>query len=198
LLSNGRITAPLKIEQLTLKAAFEKYFDSLPSGSLEDSTVYTMNVHRRSLEIHFGSRIIESIDIPALQQYVNKRQKQKGLRGLLSPTTVRKEITTLRTAWNWSKRSKLIREEFPDIKGLKYSKGKEKPPYMPFRDVLKRTKGLDQIEADKLWECVFLTRQDLDKLLEYVKSVARHPFIYPMFVFSAHTGARRSEMARAE
>ena len=156
-----------------------------------------MKVHRRSLEKHFGSRIVESIDIPALQQFVNKRQKQKGLRGLLSPTTIRKEITTLRTVWNWAKRSKILKEDFPDIKGLKYSKGREKPPYMPFRDVLNRTKRLSEIEADELWECVFLTRQDLDELLEYVKSVARHPFVYPMFVFSMHTGARRSEMARA-
>jgi len=74
---------------------------------------------------------------------------------------------------------------------------KEKPPYMAFRDVLKRTKGLGEIEADELWECVFLTRQYLDELLEYVKSVARHPFVYPMVVFCAHTEARRSEMTRA-
>ncbi len=197
LLSNGRVMSPLNVERVTLKELFEKYFKSLPTGSLEDSTVYTLGVHRRSLEEHFRARIVESIDVPALQEYVNKRQKEKGLHGLLSPTTVRKEITTLRTVWNWAKRSKLIHEDFPDTKGLRFSKGNEKPPYMPFRAVLKRTKRLSEEDAAELWECVFLTRADLDELLEYVKTAARHPFIYPMFVFCGHTGARRSEMARA-
>src|SRR5205085_2171669 len=40
-------------------------------------------------------------------------------------------------------------------------------------------------------------REELEELLAYVKGVAKHPFIYPMFVFCGHTGARRSEMARA-
>ena len=197
LLSNGRVAAPLKIEQVTLKELFSQYFNSLPEGSLEESTLYTMNVHRRKLDKHFRLRVVSSIDIPSLQQYVNKRQKQKGRRGLLSPTTIRKEINTLRTVWNWAKRSKLIKDDFPDIRGLRYAKGNEKPPYMPFGVVLKRAKGLSESEAAELWECVFLTRPELDELLEYVKGAALHPFVYPMFVFAAHTGARRSEMARA-
>jgi integrase len=149
------------------------------------------------LEKYFRSRLVESIDIPALQEYINKRQREKGRHGRLSPTTIRKEIATLRTVWNWGKRSKLVKEPFADVKGLKYAKGKEKPPYMPFKDVLKRTRGASEAEAAELWECVFLTRQDLEELLKYVRSTALHPFIYPMFVFCAHTGARRSEMARA-
>jgi integrase len=197
LLSDGRVAAPIKIEQVALKVLFSKYFKSLPAGSLEESTLYTMKVHRRRLEKYFRSRLVESIDIPALQEYINKRQREKGRHGRLSPTTIRKEIATLRTVWNWGKRSKLVKEPFPDIKGLKYAKGKEKPPYMPFKDVLRRTRGASEAEAAELWECVFLTRQDLEELLEYVKSTAMHPFIYPMFIFCAHTGARRSEMARA-
>ena len=33
--------------------------------------------------------------------------------------------------------------------------------------------------------------------MEVVKKTARFPFIYPMFVFAAHTGARRREMMRS-
>jgi integrase len=68
---------------------------------------------------------------------------------------------------------------------------------MPFKDVVRRTRGMSEAEAAELWESVFLTRQDLRELLDFVKTSAIHPFIYPMFVFCAHTGARRSEMARA-
>ena len=31
-----------------------------------------------------------------------------------------------------------------------------------------------------------------------MKKAAQHPFIYPMFVFAAHTGARRSEILRSQ
>ena len=57
---------------------------------------------------------------------------------------------------------------------------------------------MNERDAVQLWECVFLTRAEIDDLLQYVKSAALHRFIYPMFVFAAHTGARRSEIARAE
>jgi integrase len=198
LLSGGHVTQPVAVpDQITLKALFDKYFVSLPTGSLEESTIATMEVHRRSLEGHFGKwKLVESIDLVALQGYIAKRSKDRGLTGLLSPVTIRKEVVTLRTIWNWAKHSKLLQGEFP-ARGLKYPKDTEKPPYMPFRDVLKRTKRMESDEAAELWECAFLTREELDELLAYVKAIAKHSFTYPMFVFCGHTGARRSEMARA-
>ena len=36
---------------------------------------------------------------------------------------------------------------------------------------------------------VYLEPQELDELLADVKGAAKHPFIYPMFVFCGHTGA---------
>ena len=104
---------------------------------------------------------------------------------------------TLRTVWNWAKHSKLVHGDFP-TRGLKYPKGDEKPPYMPFQDLLRRTKRMNDDEAAELWECAFLTREEIAALLAYVKGVARHSFTYPMFVFCGHTGARRSEMARTQ
>jgi integrase len=199
LLSNGRVAQPIEIpDQLCLKTLFDRYFAALPAGSLEATTIYTMNVHRRSLEGHFGkSQLVESIDIVALQQYIDKRSRDPGLAGTLSPTTIRKEVVTLRTVWNWAKHSKLVQGDFP-TRGLKYPKGTERPPYMPFKDLLKRTKQLNGDEAAELWECAFLAQDDLAELLSYIKRVARHSFTYPMFVFCGHTGARRSEMARAQ
>jgi len=141
--------------------------------------------------------LVELIDLVALQGYIDKRSNDPGRSGLLSPTTIRKEVVTLRTVWNWAKHSKLVQGDFP-TRGLKYPKGDEKPPYMPFKDLLRRTKRMNDDEAAELWECAFLTREELAALLAYVHGIARHPFIYPMFVFCGHTGARRSEMARAQ
>jgi hypothetical protein len=82
-----------------------------------------MKVHRKSLEAHFGrSRVVNSIDLIALQEFVDKRAKDRGLTGPLSPVTIRKEVVTLRTVWNWAKHSKLVDSEFP-ARGLKYPSG---------------------------------------------------------------------------
>jgi integrase len=44
---------------------------------------------------------------------------------------------------------------------------------------------------------LFLTLPEIDEVLEVVRTRKRLPQAYPMFVFAAHTGARRSEMRRA-
>lgn len=185
LLSNGKISTPITVNSLTLTGLFEKYFDSLPEGSLEESTIYTMGIHRKTLETFFGGDVVDAI--PAgIQDYINDRAENK-----LSPVTIKKEIGTLRTIWSFGKQHKLVTEEFP--RSLRYPKGNEKPPFMPFKEILKRTRG----QESELWECAYLTREDLTELLTFVKRTAKHPFIYPAFVFCAHTGARRSELARA-
>ena len=38
---------------------------------------------------------------------------------------------------------------------------------------------------------------EIEAVLEHVRLHAAYPFLYPMFVFAAHTGARRSEMIRS-
>lgn len=58
--------------------------------------------------------------------------------------------------------------------------------------------GLTDQQRAELWDALFLTLPEIDDLLAYVRSAARQPWIYPMFVFAAHTGARRSEMIRAQ
>ena len=45
---------------------------------------------------------------------------------------------------------------------------------------------------------MFLAVAEIQEVLGYVKKVALHPFIYPLFVFVAHTGARRSEIMRSQ
>src|SRR5205085_11832995 len=48
----------------------------------------------------------------------------------------------------------------------------------------------------ELWDCLYLTRPELDELLEFVKRRAAHPWLYPPFCFLGHTGCRRSEALR--
>src|SRR5438128_7410865 len=50
---------------------------------------------------------------------------------------------------------------------------------------------------DQLWGCLYLELPEIAELLAHVQGAARQPWVYPMFSFAAHTGARRSEMLRA-
>ncbi len=198
LLSDGRVPEPLVVSpQVTLKGLFEAYFSSIPAGSLEDSTIDGMKTHQKHLQrILKSSFPINTLSLEHLQHYVTTRSKAKGRKGRsLSPATCKKEVVTLRTAWNWGLRSKLVDRPFPS-RGLKYPKGSEKPPFMSLAEVEELTKDMKANEASAFWESVYLPVEDIESLLEHV-ATSRTPFIYPMFCFGFHTGARRSEMLRA-
>lgn len=47
-------------------------------------------------------------------------------------------------------------------------------------------------------ERAVFTADEIDKVLDFVETNARHPALVPMFVLAAHTGARRSEILRSE
>ena len=104
LLSDGKLSSkPVLIESRLVKI-FDVYFDSLPTGSLEPGTVKMMQIHRGHLERRLGRRFsLKLLSFNDLQGYVNKRASTKGLRGRnLHPSTIKKEINTLRAVWNWA------------------------------------------------------------------------------------------------
>jgi integrase len=197
LLSNARVhNQPLPV-RVTLKGLFDKYFAAVPEGNLEETTIYGMEIHQNTLQKFFGVNFpIRTLELSNLQEYVEERSQADGVNGKLSPATIKKEIVTLRTVWNWARQNKLVSGPFPS-RGLKYPKGKEKLPFMQFSDVVRLAKAHPD-QAVEFWECCYLTKENLAELLAYVKKNARHPFIYPLFCTVAFTGARRSEMARAK
>lgn len=121
-----------------------------------------------------------------------------GIRGKISPSTIKKEIVTLRTTWNWGVQFGLVVGKFPN-KGLRFAKTDEKPPFQTFTEIERKVaaRSLSKKQIAELWDAVFLTVPEVSDLLAYVKEQATQPWIYPMFCFAAHTGARRSEMIRA-
>ncbi|QVL30780.1 site-specific integrase [Telmatocola sphagniphila] len=203
LLTDGQVTSePLEEEgPLTLEFLRDLYLQTHGNGALEANTLYTAKIHlkhiERTLEAKFNLRTLSSAD---LQKHINRRVKAKGLRGKkLSGYTIRKEIKTLRAVWNWAKESTLLKGEFPANK-LAFPKIEEKPPFQTWPEIEKRlSKGnVTEGEAADLWDCVFLTLPEIGELLDHVRVSATHPWIYPMFCFAAHTGARRSELLRLQ
>ncbi len=111
-----------------------------------------------------------------------------------SAATIKKEIVSLRTAWNWARRHLGLREEFPGG-SLDYEKIEESLPFMTWEEAERRIAAGD--DPERIWDCVYLRPQEITQLLEWVKARPVSPWVYPMFVFAAHTGARRSEIVRA-
>jgi len=65
------------------------------------------------------------------------------------------------------------------------------------------TDGIEQFfpvggNADELWECLYLREPEVANFLDFVQERKAPAWVYPMCVMAAHTGARRSEMLRAE
>ena len=93
----------------------------------------------------------------------------------------------------------MLKGEFPR-KGLRLTKSTEQPPFQTWEEIEDQI-NCGQIPENRqadLWACLYLDRDQINELLTFVKKNAYQPFIYPMFVLAAHTGARRSELLRSQ
>ncbi len=186
---------------LTLAKLKEKYLAALGIGSVEQNSLDTVAMHLRHFDRSFGQDYpIGELTMEKLQEHVARRAKAKGIRKRpLSPVTMRKEIASLRAAWNWAVHAKLLTGPFPN-KGLKFPKTTEKPPFQTWEQIARQIaqSALTAAEQQELWDCLFLGREEIEELLKHVQEAAIQPWVYPMFCFASHTGARRSEIIRSK
>lgn len=186
---------------LTFGSLFDSFFAAISTGHLEESTVRGMQIHRRHLERYPGNSFaVRRICLDDLQSYVAKRSREKGLRGRkVGGSTIRKEIETFRAAWSWGKDAGKLKGAFPK-KGLRFPKQFEMPAFQTWAEIERQIEqgGLTEAQQADLWDCLFLTLDEIHDLLKHVREAARQPVIYPMFVMAAHTGARRSELLRSQ
>jgi integrase len=177
---------------LTLAALRDRYLATRATGH-EKSTLYTAGIHFDHMVASLGERFpLEGLRQADLQRHVERRA---GLG--ISAVTIKKEISTLRTAWHWAAHAGLLSGDFPN-KGLVYPKDDELPPYQT-RDEIERqvaAGGLMPKEIDELWDALYLRPHEIAELLEHIRSHARHPWIYPLACMAGHTGSRRSELIR--
>jgi integrase len=110
-----------------------------------------------------------------------------------SAATIKKEIVTLRTAWNWARRHLELAPEFPGTR-LDYAKIAEGLPFMTWDEAERRIAAGD--DPDEVWGCVYLRPREIAELLAWVSKRPVSPWVYPIFCFAAHTGTRRSEIVR--
>jgi integrase len=185
---------------LTLKELIDSFRSALPPGSIEANSLYTLNIHlAHVLRVLRPTTPLSNVTFETLQQYVNARSKATGRRGQpISATTIKKELSSFSSVWNWALRMGHVSVPFPN-KGLRYPKGAEKPPFQTWKEIQRQIGcgGLTKPEEQALWDCLYLRVEEVEKLLTFVKEHAVDPCLYPMLLMAAHTGARRSEIVRA-
>ncbi len=201
LLSDGRTRKKAKrLGPRTLGELLKAFLAQLPDHSIEQSTRQSFEIHIRHLRRILGNAVtLGELRLADLQRYVNRRAGERGIRGrTLSPATIKKEIVTLNTVWRWGISNDFVDRPLPKG-GLRMPRGVEKPHFQTWEEIERKIArgGLTETQQQDLWDCLFLARGEITELLEYVHDAARQPFIYPMFVFAAHTGARRSEILRS-
>jgi integrase len=168
------------------------YLKTVGNGAVENNTLSTSRIHLTHLAGTLGDRFpIASLAHADLQRHVARRSASDGV----SAITVKKEVDTLRSAWNWAKRMEYVHNDFPGS-GLVYPKGDEKLPFMTWTEIERRIAAGG--DPDALWECLYLSDPEIAEFLDFVEQRKAPVWLYPMCVMAAHTGARRSEIVRAE
>ncbi len=168
--------------------------------------MYTAGIHFDHLEKTYGaSFILAGTSLSRLQEHITRRSKEAAIQRKtkkekkagsrkIAAVTIKKELDTFRSAWNWALRMKWVDQPFPSS-GLLYPKSDEKLPFMTLEEITRRIKAGG--DAATLYECLYLQSEEITDMLAHVKAKKAPDWVYPMIATAAHTGARRSEMIRA-
>jgi integrase len=184
-------------EKTTFADFKKRYLDTFRDGAMEANSLDTVAMHLGHFEMTLGPAfVLQELTLADLQRHVNRRREKKYRGKRLSPVTLKKEIASLRAAWNWAAHMSLVKGLFPS-RGLVFPKTDEKPPFMTWAEIERRlTAKMTPAQKAELWDCLYLTQPEIADLLECVRQQAGHGWIYPLFCFAGYTGARRSEMLR--
>ena len=200
LLSAGKTKQrPQKAEKaLTLGQLIDSYLKSLPEQAKEKTTLKTEATHIK----HFRARLPMSKPVDLLttndvQQFINSESRRKVRAKFISPDTIKRHMDTLKCILNWAVKQELVKQ-VPTLSNLVFGKRDEKLPFMTRAEIeaIISRGGTTPEKIKQLWDSLYLNINEVHEVLELVKKRARYPFLYPMFVFVAYTGARRSEMMR--
>jgi integrase len=186
---------------VTIKELFELYVASLPAGKKESNTLVTERIHRNHVSRVLGDgTAVESLTLAEAQRYAARRSREEWNGKRISSDTIRKELKTLRYIWTLGQALGHVPSGCPwRLKDLHLGKDHGREPFRTREEIERRIArgGMSPAEIERLWVCLYLTGAEVKGCLDYVEKHASAPFVYPMFVFVALTGARRSELCRS-
>ena len=174
-------------ETITARQLFDHYLKTHGNGTIEASSLKTAKTHLNQVAETLGERFrIQSLTVLNLQEHVERRRK-KGV----AAVTLKKEMATLRACWNWAAHGELVKGVFPG-RGLRFPKEEEKEPFRTFAEIeaIIAAEKPDDDRKAAFWEALYLTRPEMEEFLAHVRQNGTLPWVYPMIVFAAYTGAR--------
>ena len=122
-----------------------------PMGPFELVDLVGLDTRLHILE-YLHKTLGEKFPLPELAQADLQRHIYRRAAEGIAPVTIRKEVTGLRAAWNWGRRSGLVAAEWPG-KGLVYRKGREKPPFQTWDEIERQiARGVSPAEERDLWD----------------------------------------------
>jgi integrase len=204
LLDKPKLSAPKKDPRLG--QVCESYLSDQMAKA--ESTVEGERIHIAHLKKMLGEATeIHTLTLANMQDYVKTRSKQKHRGRFITGKTIRKELGSFRQIWTWARHQGIVAASCP-IYGTNSERkwavsiplDKEREEFQTWTDIERKINrgGLSKEQIKELWDVLFLDETQVAALLEHVKKHARYPFIYPMFVFAAYTGARRAEIRRSQ
>ena len=202
LLSDGKLTQRVNGQKrIRIGQLYDRYSESLPQDSMEANSLYTASIHMRHISELIDARLeLRGLTAEHLQSYVNKRSLQPGRHGRnVSSVTIKKELATFRSIWNWAITHGYIATPLP-LHGLKYPKVDEKPPFRTREEIAREIDlgNLSEQQQSELWHSLYLRTDEISDVLSVIKETAGYDYLYPMAAVAAYTGARRSELCRSE
>lgn len=170
ILSDGRILKP-RVEAIPIRLdeLFKLYRSSMPRGAKEERTLEGEQLYFKHLLRYFGpKRIVQSIGLADVQTYVADCSKDTYRDSPITIDTIRKELSTFRLVWNWALSQSRLAMSCP-TKGVKYPKRDAKQPFMTWSEIERIISrgGLTADEEHDLWDCLFLSTDEVGSLLEH-------------------------------
>ena len=133
----GPTLANCPAQAVTVAQLKERYLATHGNGTIEANSLDTCKLHLG----HFCRVPRRRLPRwPNCRSPSSRSTSTSGPRTRWRPSTIRKEIATLRAAWNWGEPMGLTAGRFPN-RGLRYPKADEKPPFMTMAEIERQIAG---------------------------------------------------------
>ncbi len=201
ILSGGQLTGkPQVAPRLTIGQMSDHYLEALQS--VEANTRLTLSIHLNHVKRLLKTDTpLELVHLADAGRYAKLRLSESYHGKPTQGYTVRKELRTFRRVWVWAvEHGHAASLPTWEVKSVALPKDRGRESFKTLSDQIARVfkgGGVSDVEQKRLWETLYLTGQDLQELLVYVRDNATAPWVYPMVAFVALTGCRRSEMVRS-
>jgi integrase len=178
----------------SLRTFVKEYLEYAAPPRKSENTFNTERIHTRHLEKYLEFKRI--LDLPLAQITPEFFDGYKKFReGVVSPTTINKELETFRLMFQLAVKYRYIPSN--SVKEVdKYKKANVPHRFMTKAEIDREIQDRDYTEEEKenLFRFRYLTESEIGGLLELARE--KLPFLHPILVTCAYTGARRSELLR--